>query len=221
MIHHDYLLRLIEQFMRALAQIRDAQQSPGTHQANQLVDRELERLIASNREDILRLGTTELLARILRQSAAHEVRTKALYLVTLLKESGDLALAEGDETQAHQRHHQALRLLLETLERPDLGDCPQFAPTVDALAGCLNQPDIPLETLALLMRHYERGGEFGKAEDVLYSILDAQPTAPEVKEFGVAFYRRLLLLGDATLHQGNLCRAEVLEGLANLDARPA
>jgi hypothetical protein len=37
----------------------------------------------------------------------------------------------------------------------------------------LRNDPLPLRTLALLMQHYERTGEFAKAEDELFAMLDA------------------------------------------------
>lgn len=219
MIQHDYLLRLIEQFMRSLAHIQELRVGPESHRAGSALDRELEQILATNRRDVLRLGTTELLARIVRCGAAHEVRTRALFAVTLLKESGDLALEQDDEETGRDSHVQALRLLLEILEQPEHGECPQFSPTVDAIAACLDFSEIPSDTLALLMRHHERRGEFGKAEDVLFALLEAHPSSPEVVEFGKAYYRRLLSLNDASLDAGNLPRNEVIEGLQAMGSR--
>ena len=73
----------------------------------------------------------------------------------------------------------------------------------------------------MLMRHYERIGEFARAEDALFAWWTAEPANVELLDFGAAFYQRLLGLKDDTLAAGNLPRAEVQAGLAELDrAKP-
>jgi len=73
----------------------------------------------------------------------------------------------------------------------------------------------------MLMQHYERTGEFAKAEDALFAMLEAEPKNPRLIKFGIAFYRRLELQNDASLETGNLPRAEVEAGLADLRTREA
>jgi hypothetical protein len=52
-------------------------------------------------------------------------------------------------------------------------------------------------------------------------MLDAEPTDPKLLDFGVAFYQRLESQSDASLNGGNLSRAELKTGLAELDHRKA
>jgi hypothetical protein len=73
-----------------------------------------------------------------------------------------------------------------------------------------------MRTQASLMQHYERNGEFAKAEDALCAMLEAEPGNDLILEFGTMFYRRLLVQSDAALARGNLPRAEVEEGLKEL-----
>jgi Family of unknown function (DUF6483) len=69
------------------------------------------------------------------------------------------------------------------------------------------------------MRHYEQAGEHARAEDALFNMLDAGPANTELLDFGIGFYQRLLRLDDETLEVGNLPRAEVNAGLAELNQR--
>jgi hypothetical protein len=71
----------------------------------------------------------------------------------------------------------------------------------------------------MLMQHYERLGEFAKAEDALFSMIEAQPDNLGLLNFGVSFYHRLNDIGDQALTAGNLPRAELQTGLAQLVAR--
>ena len=72
----------------------------------------------------------------------------------------------------------------------------------------------------MLMQHHERTGEFAKAENALFAMLDAEPGNEAIVEFGVAFYKRMLAQSDAALMEGKLPRAEVEEGLKELVQRP-
>jgi hypothetical protein len=88
-------------------------------------------------------------------------------------------------------------------------------------AAALRGSRLPLETQALLMQHYERSGEFGKAEDALFAMLEAEPGNAGLVGFGVSFYERLQGQSDAGLATGNLPRPELETGLAELRKRRA
>jgi hypothetical protein len=90
---------------------------------------------------------------------------------------------------------------------------------VDLFVTALADGEVPASTRALLMEHYERTGQFGKAEDSLFAILDGDPENSVVLDFGISFYERLLAHTDVQLAEGNLPRAEVEAGLGELRER--
>jgi hypothetical protein len=110
-----------------------------------------------------------------------------------------------------------LHLLLDSLARANAFEQPEFVPKVELFVDALDE--IPLQTSVLLMEHYERTGQFAKAEDSLFAILDAEPENTAALEFGISFYNRLLGQTDSQLNDGNLPRAEVESGLAELHDR--
>ena len=69
------------------------------------------------------------------------------------------------------------------------------------------------------MQHYERTGNFAKAEDALFAMLEAEPDNAALVEFGLAFYQRLLTQSDAALNAANLPRVEAEEGQKELQRR--
>jgi hypothetical protein len=71
----------------------------------------------------------------------------------------------------------------------------------------------------LLMEHYEQTGQFGKAEDALFAILDGDVDHEVALNFGISFYERLLGKSDAQLADGNLPRNEVEASLQELRDR--
>src|SRR5919199_1411621 len=52
-------------------------------------------------------------------------------------------------------------------------------------------------------------GTLSDAEDALFEAIDASPGDSGPVDAGIAFYRRLLALGDAAMRAGNLPRDEV------------
>jgi hypothetical protein len=219
MIRRDYILRMIEEFMQVLSRINSLKRGQLWREADDLIDAEFKRLISAGAETAAQMSETELLAKLIQGEPTQVVHHKALLLTTLLNEAGDLALAQGRAVQSRACYLKGLNLLLETLARTDVSDFPDFVPKVEAFVEALRDAPLPLSTQARLMAHYERLGEFGKAEDALFAMLEAEPHEPKLLEFGIGFYQRLGSHSDATLSAGNLPRAELQAALAELERR--
>jgi tetratricopeptide (TPR) repeat protein len=217
MIRRDYIIRLIEEFVEALARIRDLKNERRTGEAALLTEQEFKRISGIDSESLLKLSETELLAKLIQDDALQSVREKIFFLTTLLKEAGDIAVAEGRTVESRACYLKGLHLLLDSLARANAFEQPEFVPKVELFVDALDE--IPLQTSVLLMEHYERTGQFAKAEDSLFAILDAEPENTAALEFGISFYNRLLGQTDSQLNDGNLPRAEVESGLAELHDR--
>jgi len=216
-IRRDYIVRMIEEMGRALAQIRALRQGGRAEAARQMVDAECAKLAAMGVRGIVGLSETELLARVSEGQYAQTVHLRTLGVVSLLREAAEIASGEDRTEEAREIYLKALHLLLGVLSQEDPAEFPEFVPGVEAMVTALQDEPLPVQTLAMLMRHYEATGQFAKAEDALYSILDGTGADPEVIGFGRAFYERLLRRSDASLAAGNLPRGEAEEGLNELN----
>jgi hypothetical protein len=216
MIRRDYILRMIEEFMQALSRLRALKQGQHWAEAGDDLDAEFKKLLGDNSQSVVRLSETDLLARLMQGGPTHLVRDKTLMLTTLLTEAGDVAVAENRETASRECYLKALHLLLDVLSRDEVFECPAFVPKVEMLVAALQSTPLPMRTQAMLMQHYERTGEFAKAENALFAMHEAEPDNQAVVEFGMAFYQRLLDYSDATLEAADLPRAEVEAGLKQL-----
>ena len=219
MIRRDYILRMIEEFIQVLARVNALKQDRRWQEAAGVVDEEFQRLIGMGAQAVARLTETELLARIIRGEPTQAVRDKTLMLTALLKEAGDVAAMQERAEESRSCYLKGLHLLLETLAHEEVFTCPDFVPQVEMFAAALRGSPLPLETQALLMQHYERSGEFAKAEDALFSMLEVEPGNAGLMDFGVSFYERLQGRSDAALASGNLPRPELEAGLAELRKR--
>jgi hypothetical protein len=219
MIRRDYILRMIEEFVQALSRIRSLKQGQRWDEASEGLGAEFKKLLGDGAQAVARLSETELLARLMQDGPTHALRERTLMLTTLLKEAGDVAVAEDRAAEGRKCYLKALHLLLDTLARGAVFEFPEFVPKVEMLVAVLHPTPLPLRTHAMLMQHHERTGEFVKAEDALFSMLDAEPGNNAIVDFGIAFYQRLLTQSDASLKESDLPRAEVEEGLKELNRR--
>jgi hypothetical protein len=210
---------MIEEFFQALSRINSLKKTQEWQEANVAIDREFQRLLAMDAQAVVQLSETELLARVVRGEPTMAVREKTLMVTTLLKEAGDVWAERERQDESRTCYLKGLHLLLDTLGREEVFEYPEFVPKVEEFMIVLRDSPLPLETQARLMQHYELTGEFAKAEDALFAMLDAEPEQTPLLEFGISFYRRLKGKSDAHLADGNLPRAEVEAGLADLNAR--
>ena len=188
-------------------------------QAASTIDDQFQKLVGAGADAVARLSDTALLARAIAGEATQVVRQKLFILTSLLKEAGDVAAAQDRLTESRSCYLKGLHLLLETLARGDPAEFPEFVPRVDHFLSYLGTGPLPLPTEALLMRHYELTGEFAKAEDRLFAMLDAEPENRALLDFGLQFYQRLQAKTDTALEAGNLPRAELDAGAADLRKR--
>jgi hypothetical protein len=221
MIRQDYILRMIEEFMQVLSRIASLKRGQLWREADGALDAEFQRLVSAGGAAVSHMSETELLAKLIKGEPTLVVHHKALLLATLLKEAGDLAQAQNRLAESRTCNLKGLNLLLETLAREEALDLPDFVPKVEFFAQALQDSPLPLDTQARLMQHYERIGAFGKAEDALFAMLEAEPKEPRLLEFGISFYQRLKSQSDSSLSAGNLPRAELNAGLAELERRRA
>jgi len=221
MIRRDYIFRQIEQFVAMLAKIAGLAKNEQWQEASAVTTGEFQRLTGADAVEVLQMSETELLARLIQGEPTQIVETKPFMLATLLKTNGDLIAGQGRLEESRQYYLKGLHLLLDTFGRSQITERPDFVPTVEAFLTGLRDAPLPVKTNAMLMRHYERTGEFAKAEDALFGMADAGPDQAELLDFGRLFYQRLLGLGDDVLTAGNLPRAEVKAGLAEMDQRKA
>jgi hypothetical protein len=219
MIRRDYILRQIEQFVAMLAKIAGLAKNEQWQEASAVTAGEFQRLTSMDAREVVRLSETELLARLIQGEPTHVVESKTFMLATLLKTNGDLIAGQGRLEESRQYYLKGLHLLLDAFGRSEITERPDFVPAVEAFLAGLRDAPLPIKTNAMLMRHYERTGEFAKAEDALFGMVDAEPAGIELLDLGRLFYQRLLGLDDATLTAGNLPRAEVKAGLAELGVR--
>jgi hypothetical protein len=219
MIRRDYILRMIEDFIAALRRLQGHKAQGAWSEAGGDLDAGFRQVIGVDAQAAAQLSETELMAKLMQGESTVYIHDKSFMLATLFKEAGDVAVAGNRLAEAHSHYLKGLHLLLGVLGQQGEDRCPEFVPTVElfvtALAGA-----IPARTQARLMQHYEVTGQFSRAEDALFAILEETENSGAL-DFGMAFYTRLLARTDGELEAGELPRDELQAGMAELQARRA
>jgi hypothetical protein len=134
-----------------------------------------------------------------------------------------LFIAEMLRLEAHvvplpsESYHKALMLYLAAFDEEEelateYGDgLAEVVTSVDSVA-------LPAELRRRAFAQLAVSGDYARAEDVLFSLLEAAPDELLLEQ-GRSFYRTLLSLDDDSLEAGGLPRDEVEEGLGELERR--
>jgi Family of unknown function (DUF6483) len=216
MIRRDYILRMVQELGEALRRVQRRIEARALAEADVELDEAFQKLMSTGVEAAAGLSETELLAKLTLDGPTQFVKEKALILVALLQEAGRVQAEAGREEEAQARWIKALNLLLNLRMQDTEFEFPEFVPKIDFLRDELSDAELPLQTLAGLWRHYEHIGSYGRAEDVLAALLEREADNEELIVEARKFYERLLRESDAALVEGNLPRAEVIEGLAGI-----
>jgi hypothetical protein len=222
MVQRDYILRQIEQLGSAYgALIRSAEERKGLQYrvAGEPFDEALRQHFGLDGETVRERSAEELIGTIRLESSAYEgrdvVADRLALLAALVREQADRDAEQGDADEAAIGRLKALQIFLTVLVEE--GASSDFAArAIDPLLELLAAYELPREVKELLWRYAEQLGDFARAEDWLFALLDEDPGALEQ---GIAFYERLARLDDDELARGNLPRAEVAASHAELWAR--
>jgi len=131
----------------------------------------------------------------------------------LLKEDASIAFTLGLTDESADLYLKSVSLLLESYLQDSRPVHSDHGLLIEEIKKNLNDFNIPEKISHKLFLYYENTGQFGKAEDVLFELIEAYPA--HINE-GILFYERLLGKNDEELIKGNLPREEVSESISLL-----
>lgn len=212
MLHRDFLLRQIEQFIRALLDALGLLKSGSVEVARDRLARMADEVVGLPLTLLRHMPEDQLMAML--RPASEFDSPRAFYIGQLLYAD---ALAREAEGVPEGQLRTALTLLLAAWDESDRFRIDPGAEAIDDLQHRLAGAVLPLPLLRALMTHEEQRGRFARAEDRLFELLErGDPDAPA---WGRAFLRRLLTRDDADLKAGDLPRDEVEDALRVLERR--
>ena len=221
MVQRDYILRTIEQFgefWSALIHLKAHQQY---QEARALLDQTLQRSLGLNAAALANLPAEELIALIRlghSQRLGNAVLTDRLTVLALmLREEADLLAAQRDHEASDDRALKALQVAL-TVALDGSEASPRVVEMIPTLEEQLARYDLPTTVKDQLWQHYGHAGQFAKAEDWLFALLDDEHAPPDTAARGLTFYDQLQAKSDDELAAGNLPREEVAASQAELRA---
>lgn len=211
MLQRDYVLRLIEQFARALAKVvglrkggeLEAARAELAELAQAFLGVEATLFLSLSEEQVLSLFTVDGVPDSARLMVARD----------LLMEQAAIEVQLGRMERGRVYLERALNLSLEVLTLDPRLRTPDYIGESTRLLESLGD-GLAVPTLIRLIKYNEAMGAYADAEDVIFDLVEAGVEG--ARDAGIQFCERLLALPDAQLQAGDLPRHEVEEGLAQL-----
>ncbi len=217
MINKDYILRLAERFGRTLAIVLHLRENNQYEEALITID-DLFLRYTGWTSGFINSVSVEMLLTMISPLGILNIE-KCLWIAVLLKEEGDTYLAQGKSDESYYRYTKSLFFFLEVLLSnqaiPDL----DMDSAVDDILNKLADYELPLPLQRKLFRYFEKVGNYAKAEDILFGMLEANDAERELIEQGSDFYSRLAKKSDTDLRLGNFSRQEAEEGFTQFQQR--
>lgn len=215
MVNKDYILRLAESFGRTLSIILGLRKFNKNEEALIYIDDVFLKTVGLTSGFINSLPE-DMLVRAFSPMGQLNIES-CLWAAVLLKAEGEIYEEMGNANESYYRYVKALHLFLAALTRePSIQDTDlhmQTTTLLDRLAGY----DLPTSTKRLLFAYYEHFGQYNKAEDTLFEMLETAQADQAIFEHGRAFYARLQARSDDDLLISNFSRDEIKEGLEHLE----
>ncbi|WP_409346961.1 DUF6483 family protein [Paenibacillus sp. MBLB4367] len=217
MYSRDYLVRMIEQMTQSLGQLMGLKVERKEAQALLTINELWGKWFRLNSRLAGSLSEKDLIAML---SVNGNIEPVPLQMAgVLLKEEGDFYELQGQRDESYRRRLKSLQLLLAASENGAEKEPIDGGVHIGELLAALRRYQLPAEACERLWRHFEKEGQFAKAEDLLHEWLESaaaagdRELASEAEKQGISFYERLLAMDDDDLQAGSLPREEVLEGL--------
>ena len=220
LVQRDYILRIFEQMGQVVAVVIGLKKNGEPAEAMNVMNGSLQGLVGFDMDVIERLGADDLvqmvrLSRSGSASAAEMVPGQLAVIAGLLAEAAGIYEIQGDPGLADAARIKALHLYLVILTEERLAHDVATGGVAPILEE-LSEYALPFELTVLLWRYHEQIGDYARAEDCLFELLEEYGVTETVVPHGVAFYQRLLARSDSELASGGLPRDEVEAGLREL-----
>jgi Family of unknown function (DUF6483) len=212
MPQRDYILRIAEEFGRALAQVLYHRQSKNYAAAQTLIDEQCKQLLGVGIGFVHSMPEETLLSMLTSLGTLNS--EKCWLLAILLKEEGDIYQDQGNFNESYYSYLKSLNLILEVLLLDTIISGTDFIPELEGLLNKLSDYELPLRIKLMLFRYFDQTGKYAKAENVLFEMLASGDPGVDIHTRGIAFYQRLMRKSEAELNAGNFSKEEVEEGMA-------
>jgi len=158
MSQRDYILRIAQEFGRALAQVLYNREIKDYTAAHTLIDEQCKQIFGMG-IGFMRSIPEETLLSMLTSFDTLDTE-KCWLLAILLKAEGDIYEDQGNASESYYSYIRSLNLFLEVLLLGTTSSGRRIVPEIEDLLSRLSDYDLPIRTKLLLFRYFDHAHEY-------------------------------------------------------------
>jgi hypothetical protein len=208
MLTKDYIMRIIDTLIKVLERLLLMKESKHYHEALDEIEKVTKELFGLDRNFINSLSDSQLIKMI---AVSETLLAPNCYLLgVLFKEEAEIIKLQGDTEQSSEVYERSLNFLIEGLKKSNVAIEPDHFTKINQVVEILENEAISVGTERNLVFYYELTGQFDRAEDLIYDLIEFDSI---YIIDGIQFCERLLNKEDSALILGNLPREEIIDSL--------
>lgn len=209
LIKDDYSAKISEEFISLIKEIKNMDML--STDVLTLIDTSFKRFLGISSGFANSISEADLLEHIKKNG---KIQGNACVIAAaLLYEEGKIYRNSKDFNEAYKRFFKGFSLILNIFTLDLDCEIEGYKKTAADLAAAIEGFELFPSEQKKLFTYYNSTGNYSKAEDYLYELLDSKEENSFAKESLKEFYNNLLTKNDEELINGNLPRGEILEAL--------
>lgn len=214
MLQRDYLMKMTQMLATVLTKVLFNKENKNYMEAEKDIESAAKTLVGLDL-NLIKILNVEDVLKLMKTSDVYAGR--CLISAELLKEYGDI-LGEKDRiNESIDIYIKSLWLYLETILTKELPEPEIYYDRINFLIKNLTTPETDTELKLKIFAYYEFSGQYSKAEDVLFELMDSDTEG--IKAKALKFYERLQKETDEELGKGNFSHGEVEESIEEVNSR--
>ncbi len=214
MLQRDYLMKMTQILVTVLAKVLFHKEKKNYAEAEAEIETAAKTLVGLDLKLIKILSIDDIM-KLMKTSDVYAGR--CLISAELLKEYGDILGEKGKHEESINIYFKSLWLYLETMMTRELPEPSEYFARIDFLIKSLSALEFSDELKFKIFEYYEFSGQYSKAEDILFEMIDSGFEG--IKDKGIKYYKRLQLKTDEKLNKGNFSKEEIEESLEEINSR--
>jgi hypothetical protein len=214
MLQRDYLMKMTQMLATVLTKVLFNKENKNYMEAEKDIESAAKTLVGLDL-NLIKILNVEDVLKLMKTSDVYAGR--CLISAELLKEYGDILGEKERINESIDIYIKSLWLYLETILTKELPEPEIYYDRINFLIKNLTTPETDTELKLKIFQYFEFSGQYSKAEDVLFELMDSDTEG--IKAKALKFYERLQLKTEEELVNGNFSREEVEESIEEVNSR--
>jgi len=210
MISRDYFMRMTEMLAAVIAKVLFNKEQKNLEAAQSELETAAKSIVGLDL-NLIGLMSIDNVIELMKSSDLYGGR--CVISADLMREYAEIE-EEKNPQKACDYYLKSLVLYIEGVMSNDLPEPEKYFPKINDLISKLKDVEFSDTVKQRLFKYYEHSGNFSKAEDILFELIDNN--SDEIFANALSFYERLKLKSDDELQSGNFSRDEVEDGLEEI-----